>query len=388
MWYAIMKIVFVSNFYNHHQSALSEALYHLTNGEYLFIATSRMPEERRALGYGQEKKPEYVRCAYENAAEQAFCQQHINEADVVITGSAPEYLIRERIKMGKLTFRYSERPLKRGFEPWKYLVRLLRWHARNPMRKPIYMLCSSAYTASDYRKFGLFRNRCYKWGYFPEVKRYEDFTKVQDDKTPNSILWAGRFIDWKHPDDVIRVAKRLKGEGFDFQMRMLGNGVLWEEMNQLIKDLGLQDCVQLVGAVPSDQVRSYMESASIYLFTSDRNEGWGAVLNESMNSGCAVVACDAIGAVPFLMKDGENGLCYHSGNQNELYEKVKYLLENPQVCRKLGENAYDTMTTMWNAEVAAERLVRLVECLQKGEDTPFLHGPCSKAEILKDNAFK
>ena len=131
-----------------------------------------------------------------------------------------------------------------------------------------------------------------------------------------------------------------------------------------------------------------MEAASIFLFTSDRNEGWGAVLNESMNSGCAVVACDAIGAVPFLMKDGENGLCYHSGNQNELYEKVKYLLENPQVCRKLGENAYDTMITMWNAEVAAERLVRLVECLQKGEDTPFLHGPCSKAEILKDNAVK
>lgn len=49
----------------------------------------------------------------------------------------------------------------------------------------------------------------------------------------------------------------------------------------------------------ASEVRSYMEKADIYLFTSDFNEGWGAVLNESMNSGCAVVASHAIGSVPF-----------------------------------------------------------------------------------------
>ena len=49
-----------------------------------------------------------------------------------------------------------------------------------------------------------------------------------------------------------------------------------------------------------------MEKSEIFLFTSDKGEGWGAVLNESMNSACAVVASHAIGSVPFLLKDGEN----------------------------------------------------------------------------------
>jgi glycosyltransferase involved in cell wall biosynthesis len=56
-----------------------------------------------------------------------------------------------------------------------------------------------------------------------------------------------------------------------------------------------------------EAVRDHMEAADIFLFTSDFNEGWGAVLNESMNSACAVVASHAIGSVPFLLKDGENG---------------------------------------------------------------------------------
>ena len=48
-------------------------------------------------------------------------------------------------------------------------------------------------------------------------------------------------------------------------------------------------------------LEGYMESSHIFLlFTSDRNEG--AALNESMNSGCAVVASDAIGSVPYLMR--------------------------------------------------------------------------------------
>lgn len=63
--------------------------------------------------------------------------------------------------------------------------------------------------------------------------------------------------------------------------------------------MNLNDYVTFTGPVQSDKVRGFMERAGIFLFTSDRQEGWGAVLNESMNSGCAVVASHAIGSVPF-----------------------------------------------------------------------------------------
>ena len=199
------------------------------------------------------------------------------------------------------------------------------------------------------------------------------------------MLWAGRFIDWKHPEYVIEVARRLKADGYDFNIRMLGNGVLWDDIRQQVQELGLEDCVQLIGSVPAEQVRSYMEDASVYLFTSDRNEGWGAVLNESMNSGCAVVACSAIGSVPFLLRDGINGFTYESGNVDQLYEKVKFLLDNPEKGEEMGREAYETMAGMWNAEVAAERLLRLSEALLHGEINPelFADGPCSRAEILR-----
>ena len=382
-----MKIVFVSNFYNHHQKFISEALYLLTGGNYAFVATDKVPDDRLALGYGREVIPGYILFAHKSTQELARCRELINESDIVIAGSAPEHLLRERIKEGKLIFRYSERPLKKGLEPLKYFPRLLRWHLRNPVGKPIYMLCASAYTAADYAKFGLFRNRCYKWGYFPEVKRYEKKTLfVQKENESPKILWCGRFLDWKHPDDAVQVAERLYREGYQFELDFIGTGALEQQLAEMIRERNLDNCVRLLGAMPPEQVREHMERANIYLFTSDRNEGWGAVLNEAMNSGCAVVASHAIGSVPFLMKDGENGLMYESGNIDMLYEKVKFLLDHPEEQVRLGRAAYHTIADEWSAEIAAERFIELAQRILDGEKHPdlFDEGPCSKAEIMKE----
>lgn len=76
-----------------------------------------------------------------------------------------------------------------------------------------------------------------------------------------------------------------------------------------------------------------MEKSSIYLFTSDYNEGWGAVLNEAMNSGCAVLANHAIGAVPFMMKDGLNGRVYQNGRLDEMYSLLRSMTDDPELCK-------------------------------------------------------
>ena len=146
----------------------------------------------------------------------------------------------------------------------------------------------------------------------------------------------------------------------------------------------------MLGTMPPEKVREYMELSEIFLFTSDRQEGWGAVLNEAMNSGCAVVASHAIGSVPFLLKNGDNGLIYRSGDINDLYEKVKYLLDNQATRAKLGINAYKTLCNKWNAENAAERFVKLSKALLDGkrEADLFGEGICSGAEILDDDWFK
>ena len=243
------------------------------------------------------------------------------------------------------------------------------------------MLCASAYTAPDYARYGLFRGKAFRWGYFPEVKRYPAFQDMIEAKEPKSILWAGRFLAWKHPDDALYAISRLKRDFPDVQLKFIGIGEVEEKLRKMILDLGLERNVSLLGSMKPEEVRHHMEQASVFLFTSDRQEGWGAVVNEAMNSGCAVVASDAAGCAPYLIRDGENGMLYCSADVEALAEKIRYLLENPEEVRQLGTKAYETMATLWNAETAAERFLQMAEEALHGASLNQLYdsGPCSPA---------
>ena len=366
----MLRTVFLSNYFNHHQKPFSDAMYGRLGEGYTFVETSKMTAERKSMGWGMDHTPPYVVTCDMLRVEREKYAKLILDADAVIVGSAPEELIRERIRQGKLIFRYSERPLKRGLELYKYPVRFIKWHLRSPFWKPIYMLCASAYTAGDYAKFGLFRNRCYKWGYFPETIQYDDLGKLIDRKEENSLIWVARYIDWKHPELAIEVVKRLKADGYKFTIRMIGNGELLEATRKLVQEKGLEKEIQILGAMKPEEVRRHMEQSQIHIFTSDKQEGWGAVLNEAMNSGCVPVANRQIGAAPFLIRDGENGFLYDS--VDELYEKVKFLLDHQQERERMAANAYHTIIDEWNAETAADRILSLTNGLNESMDVNCL----------------
>ena len=386
-----MKIVFVSNYYNHHQSAVSMALDKLTNGQYTFIQTEPMSEERLKLGYGNDELPRFVISSYGSDECYKLCMRHIKEADLVIAGGefAVERMIQRRIKAGKLVFRYSERVYKNAKAEKQKLLRGIKYHLCNFPYKNVYLLSASAYAAADYAKTGNFVGKAYKWGYFPEVKKYDEITALMAQKDSKMLLWVGRMIDWKHAELCIAVAEKLKAEDYEFHLNLIGTGPLEEKLRTEIEEKGLADHVKLLGAMKPRRVREYMERAGIYLFTSDFNEGWGAVLNESMNSGCAVVASHAVGAAPFLIKDGVNGYLFKNGDIECLHQKVKYLLDYSDAAASLGVKAYQTLADTWNAEVAAERLIALADRVLSGEQTPRLYeaGPCSMAEILENDWY-
>lgn len=381
-----MKVVFVSNYFNHHQQPLCQALYALTEGNFWFISTTVMRQERKALGYGMDVQPQYVMHSYTSAEGEKACREQILDADVIIAGSAPENMIAPAIRRGILVLRYSERPLKKGKDWKKFLPRMVVWNRRNPKNKPVYLLSASAYAPADYEAFGLFSGKAYRWGYFPQTKT-QSWESLASGKTHTKLLWAGRLLDWKHPDDVLELAYRLKREGIAFTLDIIGTGPMEEEMKSLSQGKGLTDCVHFLGAMPPEQVRSNMEKASVFLFTSDRQEGWGAVLNEAMNSGCAVVASHAAGAAPYLIEHGKNGLLYSSGDVQQLYAQVKSLLEQPQDQLRLGEQAYKTIVETWNASLAAQRLLELARGILAGENIQGLYaeGPCSPAPLLRDD---
>ncbi len=388
-----MKIVFISNYLNHHQKFLSDELYSLTNGDYKFISTLAIADWRKTMGW-KETEASYLLQSYcEEPSEEI--RQLINEADVVIIGSAPYVYVEERIKSGKLTFTYGERIYKEGVPWYKVLVHWLRYGRQYRPYPNVYRLCASAFSPVDYARIGTFVGKNFRWGYFTEVKKYDDIQKLIDEKSTTgnsteeiSILWVARLIGWKHPECAIEVARRLKTDGKNFHLTIIGDGEKRRFIEQLISEYELSDHVTLTGAMSPEEVRHYMEKSSIFLFTSDRNEGWGAVLNEAMNSACAVVASSAIGAVPYLIEDNENGCIYRDGDMDNLYRKVVGLIEDKGKRAQIGKQAYNTMSDMWCAQVAARRLLEISHCLLNGESVDiYEEGPCSKAPVIKDNWY-
>lgn len=394
-----MKIVFVSNYLSHHQIPFCDAISAIQDIECFFVSTDVMSLERRNLGYRDIEKTYEIR-TYNNAEALNRAKEIINDAEVVILGSAPDSYIIPRLKAGKLTFKYAERFYKQGLS-YKNLLHAIAgaWlHHGRFQKYPLYMLCASAYTAGDAAIFHNYIGRTYKWGYFPEAKKY-DVTDLMSRKLSvtsagwkhpqASILWAGRLIGWKHPDASIELAASLKEKGYSFKMSIIGNGEMEAKLRTMIYEKGLSDCVEMLGSMSPEEVRLHMEKADIYLFTSDFNEGWGAVLNESMNSGCAVVASHAIGSVPFLIQDGENGLIYENGNQKQFQERVECLLKDSEYRKKMGVKAYESIVDVWSADIAAKRFVSLSYSMLEGKsvDKLFADGPCSRAEVLKNDWY-
>lgn len=391
-----MKIAFVSNYLSHHQTPFSDAMSKMQGVDFSFISVCEMDNERQKMGWKDIEKPYEIR-AYIDRKSKNKAIETIDNADVVILGSAPDSYIISRLRAGKLTFKYSERFYKHGLT-LKNLLHAVAgaWlHHGRFQRYPLYMLCASAYTAGDAAIFNNYIGRTYKWGYFPETKQYDvadlmsrKLSVASGWKHPRvSILWAGRLIGLKHPDVSIELAASLKEKGYSFRMSIIGNGEMEQQLRTMIEQKNLSDCVEMLGAMSPEKVREHMEKADIYLFTSDFNEGWGAVLNESMNSGCAVVASHAIGSVPFLIKDGKNGLIYKNGDQRHLEKQVMRLLDDDEYRKSMGIKAYESIVDMWSADVAAKRFVALSQALLEGQSTIelFAEGPCSEATILKND---
>lgn len=396
-----MKIVFVSNYINHHQIPFCNEMYRLTEGAFTFVQTEAMEEERVKMGWHEEERPAYVKCWYE---EPDLCSRLLMECDVALFGGTDdESFIQERLQSGKPVIRLSERLYKTG-----------QWKAVSPRglrkkyidhtcyrKKQVYLLCSGAYVPSDFHIVRAYPGKMFCWGYFPEARSYaldnllagKGWESASGQKVPY-LMWAARMIHWKHPELALETARYLKEQGLPFHLDMLGDGELRQEMEGLCRSYGLEEQVRFLGFQPPEKVRHYMEKADIFLFTSDRQEGWGAVANEAMNSGCALVADHMIGAVPYLVNHGVNGLIYRDQNAPELFERTRLLVTDREFCRELGRNAYHTITEVWNAENAAARLLELIEMLGKNakEDVPVpakgcfqgTLSPCDPAPIMTE----
>lgn len=374
-----MKIVFVSVVLNNHQVGVSDRLFELTGGEFRFIETGGNSVQDKKGGGDYSSRPYLMKVTDENNRAAAFAE--IDSADVMVYGAAPIEYLRHRVKSGKLTFLYTERWLKKGLinllSP-RLLKQQLFYHL-HCHGKPLYALCASAYAASDFRKMLSFRGRCFKWGYFPKIDKgnIDEIIAANENDPVIRILWVGRFIDWKHPETMIGLARSLQSSGADYKITMIGDGPELEKINQDAINSDLN--IEFMGVIPNLEVQKQMRCHHIFCFTSDRQEGWGAVLNEAMGNGCCPIAAVEAGATGFLIRNGINGYSGSIKYIEDLYSTVISLIEDRKRLKDLRLNAYRTIHNAWNSETAANNLYQLSFNILKGDSLNIMEGPCSNA---------
>ena len=376
-----MKLAFFTNFLNHHQYALCKALESHVD-EFKFIASKPVPQRRLDFGYKDYNNHDFVIKAYEQK-NSSQVQEILLEYDVIIFGDKIESYLEKRMQQNKLSFLFTERFLKKGW--WQKYKPSTRKRVKNKTSryngKEFYLLCAGAYVASDAKFFG-FENEMYRWAYFTKVEQFDVEQLLAEKQTREvvKILWAGRFKNWKRPEDAIKLARELKSQGLKFQLEMLGSGKLEKKVQSLAKKYKLDDCIEFLGSIPADQVRDKMKQADIFLQTSDQHEGWGAVINEAMNSACCVVCSKGAGSGPTLIQHSQNGYLYDFKNFEEFVSVAKQAVENKNKRIEISRNAYKTMLEQWSPEIAAERFVSLAKSLLAGDKIILENsGPCSNA---------
>lgn len=383
-----MTITFVTNHVHHHQLPLADELSRLLGDDYHYIATKPLPEWLAKGGYDSSLDRSYIIRPYVDADNMKQARELIDGSDVVIMGDAPMAWAVKRKSEDKVTFHYTERIYKEGI-PWHKLPWHIYLHYKNFGRyKNTYLLCASAYTAYDFALTHCFLGKSFKWGYFTKVD--SDF-KVEAPEMGAStseitpLMWCARFLKLKHPELPVQLAHRLKQKGYKFCIDMFGSGEELEHTKALITELGVEDCVNLRGNLPNEEILKEMRNHTIFLFTSDRNEGWGAVLNEAMSNGCAVVASNEIGSVPYLVKDGINGLIFQSRNIESLEKKIEYIIDNPNICFEMRKEAVSTMQKIWSPRMAAHNFLDLCRFIMNGEIGNYnrTEGPASWDKELR-----
>lgn len=108
-----------------------------------------------------------------------------------------------------------------------------------------------------------------------------------------------------------------------------------QKLRDQIKELGLEDRVKLCGE--TKQITQKLQQASIFAFPS-AFEGFSLAFTEAMSMGLPVIGCEDCTAVSSLISDHLNGLV-STPNADDLAEKLSFLIENPELREKMGEEA-------------------------------------------------
>ncbi len=154
-------------------------------------------------------------------------------------------------------------------------------------------------------------------------------------KTKPLIVSVGRLHTLKNYKTALKSIAKIKNLNFEYWIA--GVGELEEELKAQVKSLGLQDTVKFLGYV--SDIPSLLKKADIFLMLS-LWEGFGLAAVEAMNASLACVVSDVPGLGDLIEKDGEEAYLVNPEDEKIITERLKKLLQNPELRTKMGKKAF------------------------------------------------
>ena len=168
----------------------------------------------------------------------------------------------------------------------------------------------------------------------------------------NDLGVTGAFV-------LVVVASLIADKGVDVVLRSLAelpeDVILWvvgasdghDSLDRLVAKLDLRDRVRFLGL--QRDVSPFMQAADVLVCPSLWGEAAGLVNIEGMACGIPVIA-SRVGGIPEIVADGQTGYLFPPGDHHALVDRVRYLRDNPQTCKAIGNCARATAVERFSAE--------------------------------------
>jgi len=147
------------------------------------------------------------------------------------------------------------------------------------------------------------------------------------------------FVGHKDYPNFIRASKIIVQKYFQSIFLCVGDGILKDEMESLVKEYGLMKNFRFVGF--QENVVPYVKLFDIFVLSS-KMEGLGSSILEAKAMGLPVIATKA-GGIPEIINDGIDGILVEPQNSESLAQAIIRLIENKNERLTLGKNAMESV---------------------------------------------
>jgi len=187
-------------------------------------------------------------------------------------------------------------------------------------------------------------------------KRYPDDT---------IITFAGRLIDGKGVDDLIRAAKDIKE---NYRIFIVGDGPQRKNLEKLVNETEMNDRIVFFGHKNFEETMGILKISDIFVNPS-YTEGLPTVVIEAGLCAKAIIATD-VGGTREIIEDGKSGILIQQKNIDSLKDRIEFLIKNPEIRLRLGENAYKEIKNKFDWIISINKYLKIFKilCSQKTSD--------------------